>query len=89
MRQWGTIAENSAAARRAGYEIIGTRVLPQEDCWDNYYTPMQARLPALAVEWADAGDAAISMLRESEREIALFARYAGEYSYVFYVLKRL
>jgi SAM-dependent methyltransferase len=85
----GTIAENSEAARRAGYKIIGTRILPEEDLWDNYYTPMQTRLSTLAAEWAGAGDAAMAMLRESEREIALFARYAGEYSYVFYVLKRL
>jgi len=85
----GTAAANSAAARHAGYEVAATYVLPEEAWWKNYYTPMQRRIAELAVEWTDPGDEALNVLREAGREIALFARYPAEYSYVFYVLKRL
>lgn len=84
----GTIDKNCAAASDAGYEVLATYVLPEEGWWAGYYTPMQQRIAELAGKWSHLGDEAMNVLRESDREIALFARYPDEYSYVFYVLKR-
>jgi len=82
----GTVAENCAAAARAGYDIIGTFVLPPEDWWAEYYTPMRARIAAMRETY---GAAAKDVLDEAEAEIGLFERNPGQYSYVFYVLRRL
>ena len=81
----GTVAENSAAAERTGYEIIGTFTLPQEDWWTEYYMPMQARIAEMRATY---GAAAKAVLDQEEAEIALFERCGADYSYVFYVLRR-
>ncbi|MEQ8281865.1 MAG: methyltransferase domain-containing protein [Parvibaculum sp.] len=81
----GTVAENCAAAERAGYEAVGTYVLPPEDWWQDYYTPMRARIAAMRAVY---GEAARDVLDEAETEIVLFENNPGQYSYVFYVLRR-
>ncbi|MDO8838720.1 MAG: methyltransferase domain-containing protein [Parvibaculum sp.] len=82
----GTAAENCAAAERAGYEVVGTFTLPPEDWWREYYTPMRARIATMRATY---GAAAKEVLDEVEAEIGLFERNPGQYSYVFYVLRRL
>lgn len=81
----GTVASNGEATARAGYELIGTYVLPLEDWWSGYYTPMRARIEEMRETY---GEAAEAVLDEAEAEIGLFERHPGAYSYVFYVLKR-
>lgn len=81
----GTVAENCAAAERAGYEVVGTYLLPPEDWWADYYTPMRARIAAMRATY---GEAAKDVLDEAETEIVLFENNPGQYSYVFYVLRR-
>ncbi|PKQ05881.1 MAG: SAM-dependent methyltransferase [Alphaproteobacteria bacterium HGW-Alphaproteobacteria-11] len=81
----GTAAANVAAAERAGYEVAGTYVLPPEDWWAGYYTPMRARIAAMRATY---GEAAKDVLDEVETEIVLFENNPGQYSYVFYVLRR-
>ena len=81
----GNISSNVAAAERAGYEVIATQVLPPEDWWTDYYTPMRARIAAMRETY---GEAAESVLAAEEAEIALFENNPGQYSYVFYVLRR-
>ncbi|MEX1152403.1 class I SAM-dependent methyltransferase [Parvibaculum sp.] len=81
----GTVAENGAAAERAGYEIIGTFTLPQEDWWAEYYTSMRVRIAEMRATY---GAAAESVLAAEEAEIALIENNPGQYSYVFYVMRR-
>lgn len=81
----GTVASNCEAAARAGYGIVGTYVLPPEDWWTHYYAPMRARIAAMRETY---GEAAERVLDEAEAEIGLFERNPGQYSYVFYVLKK-
>lgn len=81
----GTIASNCEAVARAGYELIGTHVLPAEDWWTEYYTPMRARIGEMRAAY---GEEVEGVLAESEAEIALFENNPGQYSYVFYVMKK-
>ncbi len=81
----GTVASNCEAAVGAGYEILGTHVFAQDDWWREYYTPMRKAIGAMRASY---GEAAEAVLAEAEAEIALFERNAGQYSYVFYVLRR-
>jgi serine/threonine-protein kinase HipA len=81
----GTIASNCAAAERAGYEVIGTQVLPPEDWWTDYYTPMREKAAEMRETY---GEEVEPVLAEAEAEIALFENNPGQYSYVFYVMRR-
>ena len=81
----GTVASNVAAAERAGYEVIATQVLPPEDWWDEYFTPMRARIAEMRRTY---GEDAESVLASEEAEIALFENNPGQYSYVFYIMRR-
>jgi serine/threonine-protein kinase HipA len=81
----GTIASNTAAAESAGYEMVGTQVLPPEDWWTDYYTPMRKK----AAEMREThGEEVEPVLAEAEAEIALFENNPGQYAYVFYVMRR-
>ena len=81
----GTIESNAQAAARAGFEIVGTHVLTEDDWWTEYYSPMRTRIAEMRETY---GEEAEGILAESEAEIALFENNPGQYSYVFYVLRR-
>lgn len=83
----GTLAENTARAKRAGFELLETQVLPEEDWWTDYYQPL---IPLIAeARKTYSGDPGVqAMLDEEETEIRLYERHASDYGYVFYVLKR-
>jgi len=80
----GTLGENVGRAKRAGFELLQTQVLPEEDWWTDYYQPLIAE--ARETYGGDPGVQA--MLDEEETEIRLYERHAADYGYVFYVLKR-
>ena len=83
----GTLTENTERAKRAGFELLETCVLPEEDWWTEYYQPL---IPLIAkARETYSGDAGVTaMLDEEETEIRLYERHAIEYGYVFYVLKK-
>jgi serine/threonine-protein kinase HipA len=83
----GTLAENTERAQRAGFELLETRVLPEEDWWTDYYQPLIPQIAAARDTYA--GDAGVqAMLDEEETEIRLYERHASDYGYVFYVLRK-
>ncbi|MCU0840972.1 MAG: methyltransferase domain-containing protein [Thiobacillaceae bacterium] len=81
----GDEAANRRRARAAGYEVLTTSRLPGEAWWRNYYDPLRARLAA----WRgrDLTPAERAVLRETEAEMDLFARFSEAYGYTFYVLR--
>ncbi|MGV8998484.1 MAG: class I SAM-dependent methyltransferase [Parvibaculaceae bacterium] len=82
--EMGTLTSNRAAAEAAGYEVIGTMILPLDDWRDNYYTPLREKIAA-----ARKMHGPQSTFDDMEDEITVFEKSAGDYSYVFYILKRL
>lgn len=81
----GSVEENLAAARRAGFAEVTHFALPEPD-WDAYYAPIRVRLQAWRPEYANQSDALLT-LDEIQREIDIYDRREGSYSYVFYVLR--
>ncbi len=83
----GTLEENTERVKRAGFELLETRLLPEEDWWTDYYQPL---IPLIAeAREIYAGDAGVqAMLNEEETEIRLYERHAADYGYVFYVLRK-
>jgi len=80
------VASNRASIREAGYEPIGHFTLPDAAWWDDYYTPLEAKLPTLRARYA-GDDAALAVVAGSEREIEMRRRFRDAYGYVFFVAR--
>jgi hypothetical protein len=81
-----SVEKTRAKAERAGYEVVATFRLPGSVWSDNYYTPLEKRLPDLKEAAAGNPDAE-SFVAFSEREIAMYREHGDEYGYVFFILK--
>jgi ubiquinone/menaquinone biosynthesis C-methylase UbiE len=76
--------QNTEVARAAGYTVEATLLLPDEDWWQEYYTPLADRL-ARADRSRPGMDEAVTAVAA---EIDLRREHAGEYGYRGYVLRR-
>jgi len=81
------VAGNLARARSAGYEVIGHFTLPDSAWWDAYYTPLEAKLPGLVVKYA-GDETALGVVESTRKEIDLRRRYADDYAYELFVVRR-
>lgn len=72
---------------RNGYAPLGYFVLP-EYCWrQNYYAPLQKRLPAFLAEQGGS-PLARKIVAAEEEEMALYEAYSPFYSYGMYVARK-
>jgi trans-aconitate methyltransferase len=81
----GTVRDRAgieAGIAAAGYRLLGTRVL-SDASWEAYYTPMEARIAALA---PGAGPDLAQVLDEGRREIALWRAARTETGYLLCVV---
>jgi SAM-dependent methyltransferase len=81
----GSVADNVARAEAAGFEVLDHFTLPPAAWWDEYYTPLLARLDALAPE---ADPALRAEIEATRREIDVYRAHGASYGYVFYLLRR-
>ena len=79
-------AANERAVAQAGYTLQGSFVLPEKEWWDDYYTPIEARLEALAGKRSDA--AWTAAIDAHEREVAVVRDGDGSFGYVFYIMQK-
>ncbi len=78
------VATNLASLQAAGYEVLGHFTLPDAAWWTDYYSPLEAKLPALRARYAEDA-AARDFVAASQREIEMRRRYPDSYGYVFFV----
>ena len=81
-----TREENCRAVEAAGYELVGSFVVPEATWWDDYYTPIQARLDAMRDERDD--EAWRSLVAAYDLELDVVREDLGRFGYVFYVARR-
>jgi ubiquinone/menaquinone biosynthesis C-methylase UbiE len=82
-----TASRKFALLERYGYSPVGYFTLPR-DCWStHYYDPLERRYDAF-LERHGHSEAAREMVEADRREIDLYRRYAGFYSYGFYIARR-
>lgn len=79
-------AGNLGAVERAGYAPLGHFVLPDSAWWDDYYTPIETRIPELKDKYRE-DPAALEFLNRAREEIDLHRRGGGSYGYVFYMAR--
>ena len=72
----------------SGYENMGDFTLPDSAWWDDYYTPLNAKLPALKQKYA-GDEQALAVIASSEAEIDLRRRFGESYGYQFFVARKV
>lgn len=79
------IAGNIALAAEAGYEVFDHFVLPSEDWWTEYMTPLNERAETLREAAASDPDLA-QVLSEHDLEADFCRRYGDIFGYVFFLM---
>jgi SAM-dependent methyltransferase len=70
----------------ADYERVGHFTLPDSAWWENYYDPLEARLPEVRTKYADDADA-LEMVEATQREIDIRRAFGDAYGYAFFVAR--
>lgn len=80
------IAENMEITRKAGYDEVGSFILPESGWWDDFYKPLQRRINLLRHKYAEKREA-LAVLDASKQEIDMYKKYSLHYGYVFYLIQ--
>ena len=82
-----TIDANLAVIEGSGYQLTGHFTLAASDWWQEYYSPIAAKLSTFRKK--HHGNPAAQAAADMElAEMALFRKYADVYGYVFYMMRR-
>ena len=72
------------AARSAGWEVLGTHLLPDADWTDEYHRPLAAAIDA----WPDPDPGTAAVLAEARSEVEVRRAHRDEFGYLALVLRR-
>ena len=72
---------------RCGFELVGQFTLPDQAWWDDFYTPMVARIAELRDTYAGNAEA-LAALDQMAAEPEMHRRHAAYYAYEFFVARR-
>lgn len=75
---------NLAIFAQEGYRVIDLFTIPDEAWWDDYYTPLEAKLPSLREKYSGDQDA-LELIQLTETEIGMRKAYGESYGYEFFV----
>jgi len=84
----GAVSRNTEILERAGFEPLGTFVLPESDWWDGYYNNILAKIPRLRDKYRNDAEA-LRVLDMEETEMEFYRKYSAYYGYVFYIGRRV
>jgi len=83
----GWLEDDLSAIRACGLDLVGHFTLPDEAWWDDFYTPMEARIAELRVKYMDNIEAA-AILDQLAEEPEMHRRHSAFYAYEFFVARR-
>jgi cyclopropane fatty-acyl-phospholipid synthase-like methyltransferase len=83
----GSLADDVAAIKDCGFDLREHFTLPDEAWWDDFYTPMEARIKELRDKYAGDIEAS-AILDQLAEEPEMHRRYSGFYAYEFFVARR-
>ncbi|PVX25601.1 MAG: SAM-dependent methyltransferase [Candidatus Bathyarchaeum sp.] len=81
-----SVEGNLDVAKKAGYRVVDSFVLPSKSWWDNYFNPIQEKLPAIKEKYKDDKEA-MEFVAFQELELKIFRMYSDYYGYVFYLFQ--
>ena len=83
----GRLEDDLAAIRDGGFDLAGHFTLPDEAWWEDFYTPMEARIAELRDRYS--GDVAAStVLEQIAEEPRMHRLHCDFYAYEFFVARR-
>jgi ubiquinone/menaquinone biosynthesis C-methylase UbiE len=80
-----TAEEVKAIAAHAGYTCVTDFPLLKSAWWDDYYTPLLARIPLLEEKYRD-NENARAIIAVMKQEIEMHRHHSSEYGYQFFLL---
>ena len=83
----GWLEDDLAAIEVCGFGLEGHFTLPDEAWWDDFYTPMEARIGELRGKYSDDAEAS-AILDQLAGEPEMHRRYSEFYAYEFFVVRR-
>jgi SAM-dependent methyltransferase len=83
----GWLNDDLAAIQDCGFELLGHFTLPDEAWWDDFYTPMEARIAELREKYVNDVEA-LAVLDQLAGEPDMHRRYSEFYAYEFFVASR-
>lgn len=83
----GWLSDDLAAIQDCGFELVGHFTLPDEAWWEDFYSPMEARIDALRVEYANDMEA-LDILDRLAEEPEMHRRHSDFYAYELFVVRR-
>ena len=78
------VETNLSKVKAAGYELIGNFTIPDSAWWDDYYTPLEVKLPALFEKYTGDSEA-IGLIETTKHEIEMRRFYGEYYGYEFFI----
>lgn len=78
---------NRKIAEDAGFDVLDDFVLPGAAWWDEYLTPLSARVEMLRPQ-AATDPTLVRVLEEMDRELDICRRHGDTFGYVFFILQR-
>lgn len=82
------VETNLSKLKAAKYEIIANFTLPDSAWWDDYYSPLESKLPRLKKQFKD-NHIALDIVESTEREIEMRRQYGEWYGYEFLVGRKV
>lgn len=83
----GWLDDDLAAIQDSGFDLVGHFTLPDEAWWDDFYTPMEARIAELRQLYANDSES-LAILDQLAEEPEMHRRYSDYYAYEFFVLHK-
>jgi ubiquinone/menaquinone biosynthesis C-methylase UbiE len=83
----GTADDLLVTIERSGFDLVGHFALPDEVWWDDFYTPMRARINELRDTYGTDAEA-LALLDQIWRETEMHEEYSEYYAYGFFVARR-
>lgn len=78
------IEHNKDLIRQTGYELVTNFTIDDKAWWDDYYSPLQERLPKLRNRYKD-DEQALGFVEMTIAEIEIRRKYANAYGYEVFV----
>ena len=83
----GGLQDDLKAIRDTGFELVGHFSLPDEAWWDDFYTPMEARIAELRAKYTGDLEAS-TILDQLAEEPKTHRLYSDFHAYEFFVARR-
>ena len=79
--------EQEKIITEAGYDLVESFRLPDDAWWDNYYTPLEARLVIMREKY-EGNSIAMQLIDTVQEEINIARKFGDYYGYIFYILMK-